>query len=208
MGIVLKKTMKFVSFIKEREDPMFDEFLEVKTDISWSPEDQMYIEDETGQIEVDPESLFRNSINLDLKVHSFVTGSFVVVTGRLENNYKFYIDEITILHDKERPKQNQNHKEQGITKLICAAGLSLTKNSFQMSHYHNLKNFFLFDQSTVLSQVNGLLIFGGIFGQLKDLNIQQYGNFWFQQSYDEEIKDIEKTSIIFERLIEGLCDNP
>mgnify|MGYP000871492929 FL=1 len=48
MGVVLKKTMKFLSFIKEREDPLFEEFKEAKTDISWSPEDHMSIEDETG----------------------------------------------------------------------------------------------------------------------------------------------------------------
>lgn len=48
MGVVLKKTMKFLSFIKEREDPLFEELIEAKTDISWSPEDQMSIEDETG----------------------------------------------------------------------------------------------------------------------------------------------------------------
>ncbi len=89
---------KVVSFIKEREDPLFEEFIAQPLATSWSPEDIVYLEDESGKVELDPKSSFRNQMDMKLTVHSFNTGNFIRVKGVMQSNFKFFVDEIEFLH--------------------------------------------------------------------------------------------------------------
>lgn len=91
---------KFQSFIKEREQPEFEELHCQQNEIQCTSEDQIFLEDESGKIELDHSSVFANSMNLKLSVHSFNTGNFIRVSGEMLPSYKFFVREIHLLHDQ------------------------------------------------------------------------------------------------------------
>ena len=42
----------FLSYLKEKEDPIYDEFKNNLPDMSYSERDQVFIEDESGKMEL------------------------------------------------------------------------------------------------------------------------------------------------------------
>lgn len=107
-GIVIKKMAKVASFIKEREDPLFEEFLAQPLKVTWSKEDIVYLEDETGKVEIDPQSPLRNSMDLKISIHSFNTGNFIRVKGNMQSNFKFLAEEIEFLNEESQIKDIEN----------------------------------------------------------------------------------------------------
>ena len=56
----MKRMVNFLSFLKEREDPINDEFSKEKfPDVHYTENDQVYIEDESGKIELSKNSQIR-----------------------------------------------------------------------------------------------------------------------------------------------------
>lgn len=113
---------KIASFIKQREDPEFEEFISRPMEISCTPEDQVFLEDESGKVELDPQSKFENSLHFKLSVHSFNTGNFIRVKGRMQSNFKFLAEEIIFLHDTQ---ESQTHLQSSL-KVFLVAGLNLS----------------------------------------------------------------------------------
>ena len=77
--------INFLSFLKEKEDPMYEEFSNKSfPEIRYSENDNVFIEDETGKIELNKHSIIKGFSQQDLTVHSFVTGSICIFRGKVD----------------------------------------------------------------------------------------------------------------------------
>lgn len=75
MGVISKRMVNFLSFLKEKEDPIYDEFSNTTfPKIHISEKDTVFIEDESGKIELNKSSKIYGFSSKELTVHSFVTG--------------------------------------------------------------------------------------------------------------------------------------
>lgn len=140
--------------------------------VTWSKEDIVYLEDETGKVEIDPRSSFRNSMDMKISVHSFNTGNFIRVKGNMLSNFKFLVEDIEFLHEGTQIEHNQNSHQ-----ILLVSGLDLEQNQIESESFAKLRNFFLFENPIVFNDLKSVVFFGGIFAGLKELNIHQYGNY-------------------------------
>lgn len=116
-------------------------------EMSCSPDDLVFLEDESGKVEIDLRSRFDNPLKMSLSIHSFNTGNFVRIKGRMQSNYKFLAEEIFFLHDHQENSTGLNES----LKLLFISGLNLTKESITQKSAHNLRNFFLFGDKKLLN---------------------------------------------------------
>lgn len=140
---------------------------------------------------------------MKLSVHSFNTGNFIRVTGEMLPSYKFFVREIHFLHDQIEEQITQDSKE----KIFLLSGLGLNQESVCSSYFQSLRNFLFFSQHEIIRSTEGFVFFGGIFQQLKKVNIHQYGSYQYSQQFSEFIFDMEKCSCIFEEMVEQLYQN-
>lgn len=104
VGVISKKMTKYVSYLKQIEEPDFEDLDEKKKTSLFGKLDTVFIEDETGRIEISPQkgdepiqkdhwiSFFEN-----LHPVSLTTGTVVCAKGFLDNNGIFHLSKFEFM---------------------------------------------------------------------------------------------------------------
>ena len=209
IGIIKKNMSKFKSYLKTIEEPDFSEYL-LKNKINfYSDDDEIIFEDESGKIKLNStKDLLYNKKNLEnFNLKSLTTGCVIAITGYLDDKNFIQVSEVKFLDKLEKNKniseRNNNNIENGNHNYtVLISNLNLNNERIKEKKFELLRQFLLENNSEESKKINDLIIFSGIYNNLENKNLLEYGAYLYKKDY-ECIKD-ESMGII--HIVDNLLD--
>ena len=207
VGIIKKNMIKFKSYLKTIEEPEFSDYL-LKNKINFfSEEDEVFFEDESGKIKLNGiENMIYNKKNLEFfNLKSLTTGCVICLTGYVDDKNYIQVSEVKFLDNFEKKTNfdsevNLEIKNNNYTAII--SNLNLSNENIKKKKFELLKQFLLENNSEYSEKINDLIIFSGIYNNLENKNLIEYGSYTFKKDYNL-IQD-ESMSII--HIVDNMMD--
>lgn len=193
-GIIFKKMKKQLSYLKEIETPEYEEFHQVSHQNICSVEDKILFEDHSGRVELDKDNSFADANLEKFTLDDFCTGS--VATLRIQAvDGVMKVSEVLLLNDSDRPKSSSPDY-----RAIFIANLQLSRDNLMNVHTQLLRNFLL-QGNEFVKRSSGVVCFGGIMSELKDVNLEAFGSLQFENQFKAIQEDMDQQTIYIDSLI-------